>query len=767
MASGTQDLLRWYTEYLACDRDSSHDLIRDVTSDPLDQDSIEERIRRLAPSIHVAHGYCSTCQYMFDNWPLRNYTPAELESDPPEGGIPPLRYARARTFHTVEVEASARSGCKFCAFLLQVLKDWDELETFRRIEARLDRLGERAMSCLSVETCSTDTQSFWLEFPNKTPNYEAFHTAYFQCVTIKDEDCPEADQDVLDTANGWLRTCLESHLSCNSREEKLELPTRLISIASGQPRVKLMAYRRDSKSPLRYATLSYCWGKRPFIQLTKDNIQDLQVEIPSQDIPPTFTDAFAIAKSFGIDYIWIDCLCIVQDDEDDWRKEADRMQSVYAGSHLNIAASSATNVFGGCFVKRPPYYRDGVQVRVNAEGISECRSFATDGLYERSVSKSHLMTRGWAVQEKVLPPRTIHFGNTGVFWECRECLVSEFHPAGMPSVECFSSLVYGNVGTWSDYSWRFFIKLYSAANLTKRQDKLPALAGVARAVADTTGVEYLAGLWKRDIEFQLCWSAMRPEGEERKRLGSGHSGANWLAPSWSWASIDGPVTHLEVGADREVDLAGDFATRFAHVYDAEMTYAGAEPFGQLGRGVIYLRCSAILSGRLRKRDLAPEHPAEFWFDADVDAAAAKTWKGTLCDGDKEELFHVRLDSLEDFWEDDDDDEQMVYLVPLVEELRRPHGSLFVRTCPEGANWQLGLVLRKTGHAPGEFYRIGSFKFEADLHRSREDPIRNDVEDRQSVLRMLRQTSEATAKAVCAEIVSDPEFPDEIYAITLV
>ncbi|KAK8123159.1 HET-domain-containing protein [Apiospora sp. TS-2023a] len=715
MASDTDELRTWYTSYLACDQDSSYDLVRDVMSDHLDQASTEQRIHSLASSIRVAHGYCSTCQDMLDNWPLRSYTLAEQESYHSQDAFPPSKYALARTFHTIQIEASARSGCKFCALLFQILKDWDDLDTFRRIEARLDRLGEPAASCLSVETCSADKQSFWVDFPNRTPDYEAFHTTYFDCVTVTEDEFPRQNQDVQDTSKAWLRTCVESHKSCNTWVENRQLPTRLVSIASDKPRVEIMADRQDSEAPLKYATLSYCWGKRPFIQLTKHNLQTLMEEMPSTDIPQTFTDAFAIAKSLGIDYIWVDSLCIIQDDEDDWLREADGMRSVYAGSHVNIAASSATDVFGGCFVKTPPYYRDGLQVKVNAEGIAECRSFAAGSLYERSVLDSHLMTRGWALQEKMLPPRTIHFGNTGAFWECRESLLSEFHPADMPSVESFHSLVYGDENEneiRTDYLWRFVVKRYSAANLTKRQDKFAALAGIARAVADATGDEYLAGLWKRDIEFHLCWSAVRPERERKRR----HShGPDWLAPSWSWASIEGPVSHLNIGADREVNLTGDFATRFAHVYNTEMTFLGVAPFGQLSWGVLYLRCSVILSGWLRKRDLSPEYPDEFWFDvAWAGGGAEETLTAILSDEDKEELFRVRPDSLEDF-PGNDDGEQMVYLVPLVEEFRPPYGSPFVNACPEGANWQLGLVLRQTGKAPGEFYRIGYFEFEADLH----------------------------------------------------
>ncbi|KAK7915219.1 hypothetical protein PG985_012922 [Apiospora marii] len=258
---------------------------------------------------------------------------------------------------------------------------------------------------------------------------------------------------------------------------------------------------------------------------------------------------------------------------------------------------------------------------------------------------------------------------TGVFWECRESLAPEFHPAGMPFVESFNSFVYGNDELRIDCFWRFVIKLYSSADLTARRDKFPALAGIERAAADVTGDEYLAGLWKRDIEFHLCWSATHPAGE-RKRLGS--HGPNCLASNWSWAAVEGPVTHLNLGADREIDLAEDFATWLAHVHDAEMMFSGVAPLGRLSRGVLCLHCSVILCGWLRKRDLAPEYTGKFWFDVAPIAAAVETLTSILCGEDKEELFRIKLDSLEELCEDE---EVPVCLIPLVEELRRPYGSL--------------------------------------------------------------------------------------------
>lgn len=82
--------------------------------------------------------------------------------------------------------------------------------------------------------------------------------------------------------------------------------------------------------------------------LLKENETDLSTVIHLEEVPRTFVDAIEIRRRFEIAYIWINALCIIQDDDEDWRREAGLMQYVYEGSFLNIAASSATSVHGGC-----------------------------------------------------------------------------------------------------------------------------------------------------------------------------------------------------------------------------------------------------------------------------------------------------------------------------------------------------------------------------------------------------------------------------------
>lgn len=140
-----------------------------------------------------------------------------------------------------------------------------------------------------------------------------------------------------------------------------------------------------------------------------------------------------ITKALGVDYIWIDSLCIVQNDDDDWRKEASLMSSVYGGSYVNIAASSATNAHQGCHTKVNGLV-DGLQVKVHISGQVDGHKliqFEEGALYHAALWQTPLASRAWAFQEKILSPRTIHFGDRGVYWECANKIASECLPCGL------------------------------------------------------------------------------------------------------------------------------------------------------------------------------------------------------------------------------------------------------------------------------------------------------------------------------------------------
>lgn len=166
----------------------------------------------------------------------------------------------------------------------------------------------------------------------------------------------------------WIDDCLQNHPECNENfltkgktSTDVKLPTRLIFVgkeAHGQlvPRL-VLPEMSEPKVKFNYLTLSHSWamtGKS--IMLTITSLERFLTEgIPLEDLSPTFRDAITITRELGFQYIWIDSLCIIQDSNEDWEKEALTMSDVYGHSSCNISAFGGLPV-DGCFVSRNPLH---------------------------------------------------------------------------------------------------------------------------------------------------------------------------------------------------------------------------------------------------------------------------------------------------------------------------------------------------------------------------------------------------------------------------
>ncbi|KAI9642444.1 hypothetical protein NHQ30_009249 [Ciborinia camelliae] len=711
-----EDLERWFEEYKSIDAEkleTSHNVIEAVSSDELDEDFVERQIQESQPS-HVIRGICTKCQNLFDNWPtLDNSSTVENYSVPCQERWAWKHTVSQRSSSTFELEASMRAGCRFCAFLLQSLKDDELLETFRKIEVRLIHLHDDSTSSLSIQNFGMAAgQTLWLNLPGKICKKWNRGIAKIQksgTYFLLDSDSDSADfhdelpdPDVLNTASSWLSNCTENHVACENNNYGT-LPTRLILVAEESPRLVLMAEYTDRP---RYATLSHCWGSQKPIELTSENLGSLMKEIPFETLPATFKDAVEIARRLGLHFIWIDSLCIIQNDADDWQKESALMSSVYGGSAINIAAYSARDSSQGCLLKSPNL-SGGLRARITEGGRQRVITFRNSDEYRLFTSRSHLGTRAWAFQERILPPRTVYFGDRGAFWECGTTITSEFL-LDMWVEEDLYSLVCRKDNLPRRWNWQNIVRDYSGANLSFGKDKLPGLSGIAKSVHDEIGDQYLAGLWKKQIEGQLCWYrlpvhkiCMRPP---------------WRAPTWSWASIDGPV-HWYSSEQKK--------TKYAHVVDAHTTLYGHDPFGQVSDGVIRLACSTIAMGYL--------------------VTAKDNAVITLQIGDTKFEVSIILDCLNEMCLDYN---EPIYLVPI----------LSYESC--GKNMIGGIVLRNTKTAIGEYSRIGSFwnlLFENSSGSTSCNPL----------MQILEEVGTATAEAACSEIIPDADPPDHRYLISII
>ncbi|ORX96586.1 heterokaryon incompatibility protein-domain-containing protein, partial [Clohesyomyces aquaticus] len=151
--------------------------------------------------------------------------------------------------------------------------------------------------------------------------------------------------------------CDQNHQTCKGAIDTLWFPTRLSHIGEEKEEPRLCVPDVPSWSPDdRYITLSHRWGSNSsqVTKLVTENLDAFQHKIPTREIPQTFKDAINITRLLGVRYLWIDSLCIIQNDEKDWAGEAGRMSMLYTNTYLNISATSAENGHQGCYHDHDP-----------------------------------------------------------------------------------------------------------------------------------------------------------------------------------------------------------------------------------------------------------------------------------------------------------------------------------------------------------------------------------------------------------------------------
>ncbi|EMT72323.1 hypothetical protein ACKRZS_011692 [Fusarium odoratissimum] len=143
-------------------------------------------------------------------------------------------------------------------------------------------------------------------------------------------------------AKNWIGTCQSdgSHVECQEahrdRQTKDTLPRRLlhVGLSTSQPRIA------EELEPVSYCALSYCWGNKNLFITTQGHLSQNMGGISMDSIPAVMRDAIFAARSLEFQYIWIDALCIVQDDDKDWAYEAAIMDAVFSREVETFAAES-------------------------------------------------------------------------------------------------------------------------------------------------------------------------------------------------------------------------------------------------------------------------------------------------------------------------------------------------------------------------------------------------------------------------------------------
>lgn len=339
-----------------------------------------------------------------------------------------------------------------------------------------------------------------------------------------------------DFVNNQLSICAQ-HEDCGP-QAATDLPKRLVQI---DPKIDKVWLVTNEGATGQYAALSYCWGTaQGVLKTTTENLPVHQNDIPWDQVPKTIRDAIIISRTIGIFYLWIDSLCIIQNDKDDWETEAAKMGDYYSNALLTIGASSAASATEGMFAERELWYPATTTIYVDQSGrnhdlLVQRRPYLAS--FEAS-EMGPIGTRGWTVQENALSRRMVHFTKIGLFWECRQAVVSENgHPILQNAGDVSLIRQFQQEFEWDfALSWHTFVEMYTLRSLTYIKDQLPAIAGIASRLHSRTGNQYRAGLWEAYIGLNLTWRVACDATESKELL---------PGPSWSWTSIGSPVQFPE------------------------------------------------------------------------------------------------------------------------------------------------------------------------------------------------------------------------------
>lgn len=371
-----------------------------------------------------------------------------------------------------------------------------------------------------------------------------------------------------------LSNCSECH-SCYAHRSPARqhdvppaLPTRVLKVGRKPEDIRLLDGRNSHG---HYICLSYCWGSVQPLTTTVANLGNHLTSIPWGTLPRLYKDTVRLAWRFGIEFVWIDSLCILQDDRDDWEREAGRMCDVYGNAWLTIAATSSRNCREG--ILNNPLSGDSVDSFLSSNRLVKWSgSNAANGVEwiaipqpAQSSSGRHLkvkpeeqemfpetwplLTRAWVLQERILSPRVLHFATPELWFECKEevrCECSGAHLSG-PSQIGFGRRIQKPLekGDAKELGklWQELVEEYTKLYLTKEEDRLPALSGLAQRFSRAMpGVEYLAGLWGNSFPEGLAWYKESTVEETRQS-----QAIQGMIPSWSWAASPGPVKFPSTG----------------------------------------------------------------------------------------------------------------------------------------------------------------------------------------------------------------------------
>jgi len=389
----------------------------------------------------------------------------------------------------------------------------------------------------------------------------------------------------IEVARSWLERCSRDHSTCSPPESLSTAiaPSRIIRVDANANSSIQLIQTVDLAYKIQYVALSYCWGGDQLGKTLKSNVNRRKMPFSLFGPAKSIRDAVQVVRELGFSYLWVDSLCIIQDDQKDLATELSRMSDIYEQATLTIsAAKSGTSTEG--------FLNPRSQITIS----NACGYRCPDGQIgiiqlQSPKKKSHLEPihrRCWTLQEHVLSSRILTFGDAGLRWRCRsagwldgpweesdfkmeyaeksvlahstwttlfghnkEDSTSRTFPSDCRFLlvvdramlsEMIRSTARVNRKGISEaaqvlWEWRDLIEdTYTQRRVTESSDRLPAISALAARFSNSIPGRYLAGHWEAVLPLDLLWEAWHYRPKEWAPEGRDQA---LMFPSWSWASI--------------------------------------------------------------------------------------------------------------------------------------------------------------------------------------------------------------------------------------
>ncbi|PHH52483.1 hypothetical protein CFIMG_002716RAa3 [Ceratocystis fimbriata CBS 114723] len=592
------------------------------------------------------HNFCRTCSSLVQNLSDNALANLAAQPSPDAAGFGGYEPSQIKIYFDQDYPTRLNysddktvGACSFCSFLLQnVVQVKDGQVASEEVVVKIFRDAERGTFCLDFDFITHDR--------NPVDTYQIY-----QCVLHHSS----ATRVSLDSSNlhlytrgdnPWVIRDLRRELQATNHElnHKKFVPNRLLNIrdfkSSGSLHLSLrdgvLAELADKGGWPYYATLSYSWGNSPEsasaqLKTTREMFDEYMNNIPFEQLPGTVKDAITVCCHLDIPYLWVDALCIIQDDCKDWEQEGSQMALIYKFSFATICAANTTSCHQSFLDRsRLAALESSAPTLLNIPLIPSTDPSQVQGYlsiskddenaktlemqYRDDINNSYWASRGWVFQEQCLSKRLIIFGAPNVYFKSpsRAVKIEGINQRVQQDIKlAFTKIADTKNLAKAATQWYGIAQRYQNKGLTVASDRLPALSGLANEFAYIMGFaasDFVAGNWRQTFITDISWEQEQPQhnlsalikqleasalasqlrfpvSTDESNIVRTDDTKTGIIPSWSWmrdANQGGDCWWMPNVETYEPCQEG------AREWDVRTATPGSNPFGAITGGYIVL-----------------------------------------------------------------------------------------------------------------------------------------------------------------------------------